>query len=387
MKKTNVALLISILALFLRIYMAYNGPIEYDEPIYVTIAAKYNLAMRQGDWKQIIESTDNIDSPPLHKVVYAIGLMLGRSVPKTGSMHSGMDLKSVGYWPKLLILRLIAVLLGTATVYLISRINPLAGLFLAINTYAIKYTSVIYLEALPLLTSLAAIMAALKSLKAYQNSTTNWKKWGGWLALSSLFMGMTAASKYIYCLVGIVILISTLIQGWKHRVSSLLGLAMWGLLTLAFFFLLDPVLWHSPLSQLTKSVIFNFDYNASQYVREIGYPFWQPIKWLMISIPQQRNVPIAFFNNPGDYFISADSLIFVLALVGLPALFQRNKPMFIWLIVGLAFLLLWDTKWPQYILVVLVPFCVSAAYGFDFMRFLPSQFKPKKKDAIPQAFS
>jgi hypothetical protein len=380
MKKTTLALLISILALFLRTYVAYNSPIEFDESVYATAAAQYNLAARQGDWKQILNSTNVIEHPQFFQLVYAVGLMVGKPIPDTTSIHFGNDIQSVAYWHHLFILRMISVFFGTATVFLISMINPLAGLFLAIDTYAIKYTSVIYLEALPAFTSLAALIAALKSLKAYQKLTKNWKVWIGWLVLSSLFLGVTAASKYIYSLVGIVIIISVIIQGWKHRSSSLLGLVGWGILALAFFFIFDPILWHSPLSELIKSINYNTNYSLGKHVEEVGYQFWQPIKWLMISIPQYPNNPTAFFLNKGDYFISADSLIFILALVGLPDLWKRNKPMFIWLIVGLTFLLLWGTKWPQYILLVLVPFCISAAYGFSLIRLIFIKLKSSSKE-------
>lgn len=380
MKKTTLALLISILALFLRIYTAYNDPLEYDEKMYVTVAAQYNLAMRQGDWQPILESTANVEHPQFYKLVYAAGLMTGEPFLDAPSMHFGDEIQNYVYWHKLLFLRLISAFSGAAAVFLVSLINPWAGLFLAINTFAIKYTSVIYLEALPALTSLAALMAALQCMQAYQKNVNSWKKWAGWLVLSSLFMGMTAASKYVYSLVGIVILISVLTQGWNHKIKSLIGLAGWGVLSLAFFFVLDPILWHAPLSELSKSVSFSLNYSAGQKVMEVGYPFWQPFKWLMISLPQQPNNPIAFFINKGDYFISADSLIFILALVGLPALFKKHKPMFIWLVFGMAFLLLWSTKWPQYVLLVLAPLCISAAYGFKYIRsVLGKVIKPEQK--------
>jgi hypothetical protein len=377
MKKTTLALLISILAFFLRITVAYNGPIEHDEQIYFTAAAKYNLAMRQDDWTKIIDSTFNIEHPQFYKLVYAVGLMAGKSTPDRVSFVYGQNIQSVSYWHKIFILRMISVFLGTAAVFLISLINPLGGLFLAINTYAIKYTSVIYLEALPALTSLVALLAALKSLKAYQNSATNWKKWGVWLGLSSLALGMSAASKYIYSLVGIVIIISIIIQGRKNILPSLLGLAGWGLLAAASFFILDPMLWHSPVSTMIRSVNFNFNYSVGRHVLEVGYPFWQPIKWLMISIPQQPNIP---FTNKGDFFISADSIIFILAVVGLPTLLLRKKPMFIWLVAGMAFLLVWGSKWPQYILLIMAPYCISAAYGFDLIHSVLFKMKTKNEE-------
>ena len=383
MKKTTIAILISFLALFLRGYLAYTGPIEADEVIYFKSAVQFNLAMREGDWNQILYSTQTIEHPQFYRIIYAVGLMAGKPIPSTDDLNMNYEnnnkIQSFPWWHKLLILRMISALFGSAAVFLVSLINPLAGLFLAINTFAIKYTSVIYIEALPAFTSLVALLAALKSIKAFQQNSKNWKDWGGWLLLSSLGMGMTAASKYVYAVVGIVIIITILIQGWKHKTSSLLGLAIWGLLSLVFFFMLDPVLWHSPLSELTKSINFNFNYAAGAHVREVGYPFWQPIRWLMISIPQQPNVPWAFNITRSDYFIAADSIIFILAIVGIPNLFKNNKPMFIWLVIGMAFLFIWSTKWPQYILLVLAPYCISAAYGADFFRSVLSRLRPRSE--------
>jgi hypothetical protein len=368
MKKTSLALIITMLGLFLRIYLAYYGPIEYDEPLYVANVAEYNLAMRQGDWDKILHSTTMIESPQFFKLIYSAGLMAVNPILDTSSIVSGKELHSIPYWPKIFSLRMISVFFGTVLVFLISLINPVAGLFLAINTYAIKYTSVIYLEALPALTSFIALMAALKSLEAYESNPKGWKKWFAWLALSSLSLGVTAASKYSYVFVGIVIILVIIIQWWKKKNFFFQGLVLWSILTPVFFFIFDPILWHSPISELTQSVTYHIYYSSNQYVKEVGYPFWQPIHWLMTSIPHHINVPIAFFNDPGNYFILADSFIFILTLIGLPSLFVKNKPMFIWLIVGLALLLLWNTKWPQYILVVLIPFCISAAYGFDLIR-------------------
>ena len=106
---------------------------------------------------------------------------------------------------------------------------------------------------------------------------------------------MSVASKYVYGVVGIAIVIAVIVQGWKQKIPILLGLAGWGVLSLAFFFLLDPVLWHAPLTRLAASWQYNFNYSAGVHVRDVGYPFWQPLKWLMLSIPQQSGSPTAFF--------------------------------------------------------------------------------------------
>ena len=117
-----------------------------------------------------------------------------------------------------------------------------------------------------------------------------------------------------------------------------------------------------------KSIGFHEAFQESRLVQQYHYPFWQPFRWLAAFS--------AYYDlHPAQAFlINIDTLLFVLALIGLPALFQKARLFFYWLVVGLLFLLLWETKWPQYALIVLAPLSLSAAYGavtlFDVARWL-----------------
>ena len=91
----------------------------------------------------------------------------------------------------------VAAVLGTLTAFLVALLNPLAGLWLAIHTFTIKYTSQVMLEALPALTSALVVVA-------YERARANaWSR--RWLALAALALGLTASSKYLHCVVGIVV--------------------------------------------------------------------------------------------------------------------------------------------------------------------------------------
>ena len=64
------------------------------------------------------------------------------------------------------------------------------------------------------------------------------------------------------------------------------------------------------------------------------------------------------------YWLRADRLIFILAIPGVYVL--RKKPIYlIWLIISLGFLLVWETKWDQYVMVMLVPYCLAAGEAVD----------------------
>ena len=91
---------------------------------------------------------------------------------------------------------MVSVIFGTLAVWLVAMVDPLAGGLLAIQTYAVKYTSQAYLEALPLFASLAALFALRRSMK----------KRDIWFWLSAGALGLTAAGKYSYFPIVVVLL-------------------------------------------------------------------------------------------------------------------------------------------------------------------------------------
>lgn len=93
------------------------------------------------------------------------------------------------------------------------------------------------------------------------------------------------------------------------------------------------------------------------------YPWWKPIHWLFHALPS--NPPAAIPAQPGDFFFLLDPIITLLAIVGIPRLWERQKVFALWLGIALVFLLIWDTKWPQYILILSAPLCMAAAEGIQ----------------------
>jgi len=145
---------IVLIAILARLNVAVNGPTEPDEKVYMRAAIFYAKDIRAGNWAGVINSTYNYEHPAFYKLVYSTipffrptdDLDLSASFQITTFPH----FKFIN----ILGLRLVSVFFGTLAVLALSCINPLAGLMLALQTFAIKYTSVIYLEALPLFFSL-----------------------------------------------------------------------------------------------------------------------------------------------------------------------------------------------------------------------------------------
>ncbi len=275
--------------------------------------------------------------------------------------------------------RLVSVIFGTLTVALLALLNPLAGLLLAFQNTAIHYTSTIYLEALPALMSTCAALCYLIWLKQKKNNPKNqlFHKTDLWFYASGLFLGWTAASKYVYALVGIAIGIDYLWRALHNRENwkpSLVRIITWGLLAVGTFFVFNPILWPHPIQRLVDLIIFHKNYAQSEFVVvRTNYPWWQPFIYLVSQDP--RYYP-AFFFNP-------DAFILGLAFLGLPFTWKKNRVFAIWLIISLAFLLIWTTKWPQYIMILVTPLSLSAAVGVqEIFRRVKALINDKKQAAL-----
>jgi arabinogalactan oligomer/maltooligosaccharide transport system permease protein len=106
---------------------------------------------------------------------------------------------------------------------------------------------------------------------------------------------------------------------------------------------------------LRESVFYHGEYAQSDAVREANLPAWQPLVWAFQSVPW----------HPGVFVVALDGFVALLAILGLRRLWLKNALYVIWLVVGLGFLFVWPTKWPQYILVLTAPLSLAAAEGFQ----------------------
>lgn len=352
---------ITLFALGLRMFAAARLNVDYDEPVYLGAAMDYTNAIRSGQYKMIAWNENTYEHPALYKIVYGIVLLTQKPLAKFQISDlprlAPIATTEAKQWN--MAARYVSVTLGTLAVFVLALINPLAGLFLAVTSLSVKYTSEVYLEALPLLTSLLCALAYMQWFMGVRKGMLSPRKNIYWLVSSAVFLGMTAASKYVYCVVGIGILIHFFAAVLQKQVSRQHALQFlgWGMLSILMFIIFDPYLWPHPLSRLIKTVTFHIGFQNSNIVKLYDYPKWQTILWLFSFTSHYDLGPVSAFP------VNIDTLIFFLALAGLPRLFQKERLFFIWLVVGLVFLLAWTAKWPQYTLIILVPFVLSAAQG------------------------
>jgi ABC-type sugar transport system permease subunit len=349
-------LLIVALAFGLRARAVSKLSIDFDEDDYLRAGQEYAHLIRAGNWSGFLEANYRPEHPPLAKIVIGLSILSAPEEPLTP--ESATSAGPNNYLPRDLVkpARTVNAIIGTITVAIVALLNPLAGLFLAVHTLTIKYVSQIMLEAVPALTSLIAAISYLKG-KQSQKSGMN-----RWFILSAIALGLTAASKYLYCVVGIAILIDWYIDARDKDTLkiSLRTAAFWGVLAVAIFFLFDPYLWPNPMARISESIFFHAGYSTSAAeIEDAGFPMWQPIFWLFFSpVVWHKNV----FPFPFDPFIT------ILAFFGLKRLWNTNRLYVLWLGVAMAFLLVWPTKWPQYIITLTVPLSFAAAEGIFLFR-------------------
>ncbi|MBN2044888.1 MAG: sugar ABC transporter permease [Anaerolineales bacterium] len=361
----------------LRLRAVDRLPIDYDEDDYLRSAQLIAAEIQEQNWAGLQETNYRQEHPQLVKIAYGLAIApLDRAslIPDQPTSASPAPRLPEPHYQ---IARKLSALFGSLEVLALAVLNPLAGLFLSIHTFTIKYHSQIMLEGLPSLTSALTVIFYMRAKNKLGMPIPNL-----WLLGSALFLGLTASGKYLFAIVGIVILADGLITAFHKRSwSPVVILLGWGLLSLVFFFASSPYLWPDPIFRLKESLLFHRQYaSTAQEVQAAGMPPWQPFIWLFGSVPW----------HPGVFTVCLDLIITVFALLGFRSLWRERRLFALWIIIALAFLLIWPTKWPQYILILTFPWSLSASYGIR-----DSVWKPliawrgayKQKTKMPASYS
>ncbi|MBL8089701.1 MAG: ABC transporter permease subunit [Anaerolineales bacterium] len=340
--------LVLFLAWNLRAHAVEKLNIDFDEDDYMRAGQEYTHLIRTSNWSGFLDTNYRPEHPPLAKIVIGLSLLstperdLIPDAPTTAQPNKNI--------PSDLIqpARTTNAIIGVLTVLLLTIINPVAGLALATHSLTIKYVSQVMLEAFPAFTSFVTVLAYLQFKK---------KEKKNWLVVSAIFLGLTAASKYLYCIIGIAILIDWFLESKSKQSFKLFfrQAFIWGFIAFAIFFVSNPYLWIDPIGRLQESIFYHAGYSSSAAeVENANFPFWQPFNWLFFT-------PMVWQRNA--FLIAPDIWITFLAFIGLKHLWKRERVYVLWLGIALLFLLFWQTKWPQYIIILTVPLSLSAAEG------------------------
>ena len=357
----------------LRWYAVKTLSVDYDEDDYLRAAQQFAALIRSGDWHGFMDTNYRQEHPPLSKIVFGVSILPAPSAPLLPDRPTSAEPDQTLPRQQLLDARTSSAVLGTLTVALVSLVNPLAGFFLSAHAFTIKYTAQVMLEALPAFTSLAMVICYLQWKKR------GLKKVNPWIILSAIFLGLTAASKYIYCVIGIAVLIDWCMTcREKNNLKDFFPIALlWGFLALFVFFAADPYLWPSPILRLKESIFYHFGYSTgASEVKNANFPFFQSLVYLSTS-------PAALGWQPPAFRVALDTPILFLATFGLVTQWRKQRVYVLWLGIGFLFLFLWPAKWAQYVLVVTAPLSLVAAEGLINLVFRPVQdWVARRKEKI-----
>ncbi len=363
--KLLAVLLIVATAWALRTRAASLLPIDFDEDDYLRAGQEFAHLIRTSDWRGFLDANYRPEHPPLAKIAYGIAFLNLPEQPLAADVDiTAAPAKSLPE-DHLRAGRTEAAVFGTLTAGLLSLVNPLGGLMLAVHSWTIKYTSQIMLDGLSALLSLSTVLAYVQYKK---------KKQTGWLIGSAVLLGLAADSKFLHGTVGFAILLDWFITS-KHSndFSRFYKAALvWGVISLAVFFAANPFLWPDPIGRIKETLAAVQNTTTNSNVTNAGFPLWQQLNWLSMSVPWDQN---------SAFLILADTFIALLAVVGFQRMWKRESVFGVWLLLELAVLLLWRTKWPQYILIVTAPLALSAGEGILTLWESAREWWPARKSA------
>jgi ABC-type sugar transport system permease subunit len=359
---TGVAILfVAAVALFARMHAVDVLPVDFDEDDYLRAGQQYATGIQNGDLGVFTRENYRPEHPPLAKIVAGIAIAPLPPEPEIPDRPTTAGPADDLPEPLLTAARTANALFGVAAAVVLAIVSPLGGLFLAVHTWTIKYSSQVMLESVP---AFFALLSVVLAMFAWRSPGRGRRR--ALLVGAAIAFGLACAGKYLYGVAGLAIVVDWL---WRTAEDardrdgsrSATGVARWaapaiGWLALGFvaFLVADPYLWPDPIGRLASSIAYHGGYATSEAVQETGWPMWQPIVWLMGSVP---------WNDPGTFIVTIDIVITALAAVGLRRTWREHRVFALWLGLGLAFLILWPTKWPQYVLVISAPLSLAAAHG------------------------
>jgi hypothetical protein len=326
-------------------------PPDFDERVYLPVAYRYAEMMSGGRWSEVVGYRENFEHPPMVKLLFAAQLLVaGIPEPDWKTARVGRPIPEPAV-PAFRLTRWLSAVTGILQVGLTGLVHPVGALLLAFDSYHAKYTAQAYLEGVPGLFAILAVLAFERARRAGAGQGARFHL--GWLALAGGMLGLAGAGKYPYAMViGLAFLPFLLREG---RASGRVWAAM-VLPTAVLFVLAHPALWPDPPGLLWESITFHLRYSRSEHVVRSALPWYQPLYHLTHATPTKWHA--------GVFATGATTWVLLpLALMGAPATLRQRPVWASWAAVGLVFLVLWPTRWAQYLLLVLPALHVCAGMG------------------------
>lgn len=340
-----VASVAAIAAAWQRVHALRLLPPDHDELVYVPIGYRTLEALEAGRPGEIARMTENFEHPPMGKLACGLAVRAaGAHEPRWDALEVGKPLPPEA-GPAFQAARAPSAAAGSLQVALLAAVSPLAGLLLALDPYHAKYTAQAMLEGIP---GLFALLAAVLLERALRREGRRRLLLA---LLAAAALGAASAGKYAYGVVLAPVLAAFVIAGFPRRRAVWVA---WAAALGASFLALAPNLWADPIGGVAAAVRFHVAYSFGEHVTEMGLPWWAPLYALTHAMP------VAW--HPGVFAGGAVVLVLPpLAAIGMVRAWRTRPVWAAWACFGVAFLLVWNTKWAQYLLLVLPALAVCAA--------------------------
>jgi hypothetical protein len=348
-----------LLAAALHTYFAVRAPVDFDEPIYTTAAYRYADDIHHGDIGAVLSDPFNAEHPALTKLLYAGAILTDWQfygyAPLSAREQYYYDGTGNTFQEGDTLARYnadardVSWLFGLLFVLILALYSPLAGLFAALSTVALRYTTDAYLDGPGAFFSTLAILLYLR----WKERRSTWL-----LVVVGVALGLAFAAKYYYALVGLVILIDLAVtyrNAWRPalRPALILGVAAFVAAGLG-----DLPLWTQGLGKSAATISSNGVYYASGASAPTSIGQW--FSTLITLFLGFRSWPAPF---PSPFLVRLDWLIGLFAVVGVAVTWRRYSIFNVWLALVCLLLVFYPVKYQQYAALGLAPLCLVAALG------------------------
>ncbi len=356
----SVAVAILLVAFGTRMLAVGELNPDFDEDDYLRAGQLYATGLQAGDPGVFLRENYRPEHPPLSKIVTGLVLTPLAAAPEIPDVPITAGPNNDLPEPHLTVARTAGAVFGALTAFLLALVSPIGGLWLALHTWSIKYSSQVMLEAVP---AFFALLAVVLSTRAWRPGVVGRRR-AAWLGAAAVAFGLACAGKYLYGVVGLAIAVDWVLrvrsteEGAGARLRGLVPIIGFLALGAVAFLAANPYLWPDPVGRLVSSITYHGGYVGTDAVQETGWPIWQPLVWLMGSVP-------AGWQEESTFVVAVDLLITALAVTGLRRLWGEQRVYALWLLLAFVFLLAWPSKWPQYILVLSAPLCLAAGLGTE----------------------
>lgn len=341
--------LITALSLILHAQAA-RLPVDFDEDDYMRAGQIFADEIRTGNPSILLENNYRIEHPQFVKILIAAVMMGTEPIQRIPELPVTANPYELMHRPTLTAVRRMEAAFGVIAVTTLALVNPVAAVFLATSTWVIKYTSQVMLESVPLLFSLLSV-----ALYEFARGISNARRRRLAYVASAIGIGLAVGAKYPYAIAGLAIVIDRIRRARRGESLKIKDAIGWSVIAAIAFFAVNPYLWSDPIGRLIASAAYHPAYATSEQVQSTGYPMWQQLIWLTQSVP--------WHDGQNIFLVKFDTWMLPLALVGIVPLVRKRPVYAIWLGLGAIALLVWPTKWPQYLLTIAVPYALAGAAG------------------------